>query len=75
MVAYQKGQISGMPLRSTEVLDLDSREITAGEPMITPRRGFHLATIRQEGLEKVFAVGGRYGSRYENTVEDNITKK
>jgi hypothetical protein len=48
----------GGSLRSTEVLDLDSREITAGGDMATPRSYFHLATIRSGGQEKVFAVAG-----------------
>ena len=68
--------------RSTEVLDLDSREITAGEPMTTPRYWFHLATIRQGGREKVLAVGGHDGSvdghdisTYENTVEELVVEE
>ena len=75
-------------LSSTEVLDLDSREITAGGDMATPRKWFHLAIIRRGGLEMVVAVGGEKSPwRVVNTVEewveesstwkaaDNITQK
>jgi len=65
------GRNGGGTLRSTEVLDLDSREITAGGDMTTARRYFHLATIRSGGQEKVFAVGGRDASDAElNSVEE-----
>jgi len=65
------GGYYGGAFRSTEVLDLDSREITAGGDMATPRRYFHLATIRTGGLEKVFAVGGQDWADAElNTVEE-----
>ena len=60
------------PLRSTEVLDLASRQITAGGDMTTPRTWFHFATIRRGGEEKVFAVGGESDSRYLNTVEELV---
>ena len=65
------------PLRSTEVLDLDSREITAGGDMASPRYWFHLATIRREGEEKVFAVGGNDGSAHDsylNTAEEWVAE-
>jgi len=62
-------------LCSTEVLDLDSREITAGEDMVSPRHWFHLATIRREGQEKVFAVGGLDDSTYLNTVEELVEEE
>jgi len=61
----------GGSLRSTEVLDLDSREITAGGDMATPRSYFHLATIRSGGQEKVFAVAGLDASGNKlNSVEE-----
>jgi len=66
------GYNNGEALRSSEVLDLDSREITAGEDMASPRCFFHLATIRRGGLEKVLAVGGRDASSYVNTVEELV---
>jgi len=64
-------------LRSTEVLNLDSREITAGGDMASPRRWFHLATIRRGGQEKVFAVGGSSDdrTRYLNTVEELVEEE
>ena len=61
---------------STEVLDLDSREVLPhiievrpGGEMATPRNFFHLATIREGGLEKVFALGGKLSSSLD-TVEE-----
>ena len=64
------GYYSGKNFRSTEVLDLDSREITAGGDMATPRRWLHLATIRRGGLERVVALAGRGESTQVNTVEE-----
>ena len=58
--------------RSTEVLDLDSREITAGGPMATPRFNFHLATIRRGGEEKMFAVAGWGDLTSLSTVEELV---
>ena len=51
------------------MLDLVSRQITAGGEMATPRRSFHAATIISGGQEKLLALAG-YGSRYLNTVEE-----
>ena len=70
------GYGGGSLRRSTEVLNLDSREITAGGDMASPRTYFHLATIRRGGLEKVFAVGGCDGSTnttVEEWVEESAT--
>jgi len=65
------GGLNGETRSSTEVLDLDSRQITAGGDMATPRYYFHLATIRTGGLVKVFAVGGADASGNElNSVEE-----
>jgi len=71
------GYNNGEGLRSSEVLDLDSREITAGGDMASPRRWFHLATIRRGGQEKVFAVGGSSDdrTRYLNTVEELVEEE
>jgi len=66
------GYNNGEAFRSTEVLDLDSRQITAGGDMVSARAWFHLATIRRGGLEKVLAVGGRDASSYVNTVEELV---
>ena len=39
--------------------------------MATPRHWFHLATLRIGGKERLFAVGGKEGSKsYTNTVEE-----
>ena len=63
----------GEVLSSTEVLNLNSREITAGGDMASPRSWFHLATIRRGGEEKVFALGGWMdGSTVLNTVEELV---
>ena len=59
-------------LRSTEVLDLDSRQITAGGDLVSPRFYFHLATLRRGGQEKVFALAGYGDSTYVNTVEELV---
>jgi len=65
------GGYNGETLRSTEVLDLDTREITAGGDMATPRYWFHLAAIRIGGEEKVVAVGGADASDNQlNSVEE-----
>lgn len=59
-------------LRSTEVLDLGSREITTGGDLATPRTYFHLATIVRGGQEKVYAVAGQGDPEGHelNTVEE-----
>ena len=69
------GWNSGGALRSTEVLNLDSREITAGGDLTSPRFWFHLATIRRGGEEKVFAVGGWDDSTFRNTVEELVEEE
>merc|ERR1712210_96111 len=71
------GGWNGEVLRSTEVLDLDSRQITAGEDMASPRHWFHLATIRRGGQEKVVAVGGNLGywTTFLNTVEELVEEE
>ena len=53
------GYSGGAFLRSTEVLHLGSRQISAGPEMTSPRYRFHLTTIRRRGVEKVFALGSR----------------
>ena len=44
--------------RSTEVLDLVSRQLTPGGRMTAPRRYFHAATFFSRGEEKTFALAG-----------------
>ena len=56
--------------RSTEVLDLHSRQKIGGGDMSTPRHHLHLATIRKGREEKAFALGGWDGSTQLNTVEE-----
>ena len=38
--------------------------------MNSPREFFHLATITLDGATKIFAIGGRSGSSYLNSIED-----
>ena len=67
------GGYNGIRLRSTEVLDLSTRTISAGGDMETPRIHFNLATIRSGGQDKVFALAGigvLTGSNCVNTVEE-----
>jgi len=52
----------GEGLRSTEVLDIVNRQITSGGEMATPRRNFHVATIRSGGQKRLFALAGWDGS-------------
>ena len=67
------GGYNGGVLRSTETLDLDTREITAGGDLATPRYWFHLATIRRGGEEKVLALGGVSLNTVEQWVEESGT--
>ena len=65
----------GWPWRSgykgTEVLDLVTRQITQGGDLITPRHWFHLATIKERGIQKVFALAGKTdGEQIISTVEE-----
>ena len=70
------GGYGGGVLRSTEVLDLGTREITAGGDMATPRYWFHLGTIRRGGEEeKVLALGGVSLNTVEEWVEESGTWK
>ena len=61
-------------LRSTEVLDLVSRQLTPGGRMATPRRFFHVSTIISGGQEKTFALAGHDGSTNLNTAEEWVEK-
>ena len=53
---------NGGTLSSTEVLDIESRTIQYGEDLATPRRWFHIVTIRTQGVERALAMGGYDGS-------------
>ena len=64
------GGWDGATFQSTEILDLDTRQIILGGDMAMPRHYFHLATIRSGGMEKVFALSGFGGSSWVNTVEE-----
>lgn len=60
----------GESLSSTEVLDLESRTISYGQDLTTPRAYFHIVTLRTQGLERALAVGGWDGSSYLDSVEE-----
>ena len=61
-------------MRSTEVLDLVSRQLTPGGRMATPRMYFHVSTIISGGEEKMFALAGFDGSTDLNTAEEWVEK-
>merc|ERR1712080_53159 len=67
-------------LQSTEVLDITTRRTSAGGNMASPRSHFSLATIRIEGQERIFALGGSEGNTsplnsVEEWVEESSTWK
>ena len=65
------GYVPAGTLQSTEVVDLETQQLTSGGDMATPRHWFHLATLRIGGNERLFAIGGKDGSAsYTNTVEE-----
>ena len=65
------GYSEGESLRSTEVLDLETRKIEFAGDLATPRNVFHSAAIRTEGTERVFAMGGwDGGSSAVDSVEE-----
>ena len=71
----------GFKRQSTEVLDLQTREITSGGPMAQPRMWFHSGTILGSGgRETLFAFGGeddkgRIMNGVEEWVEESGTWK
>ena len=53
------------------MLDITTRRNSVGGDMVSPRIQFSLATLRSEGQERVFALGGRdEDSRPLNSVEE-----
>ena len=64
------GHSNGGTLSSTEVLDIESRTIQYGEDLTTPRRAFHIVTIRTQGVERALAMGGYDGSSPLDSVEE-----
>ena len=52
------GGYNGQYLSSTEVLDIESRTIKYGQDLTTPRRRFHIVTIRTQGVGRALAMGG-----------------
>ena len=63
------GGYNGGALKSTEILNLVNKEITPGREMTTARRLFHLATIVNGGVSRMFAVAG-YDRSVVNSVEE-----
>lgn len=64
------GGYNGGYLRSTEVLDITTRTISAGGDMASARGYFSLATISSEGGQKLFALAGIDSPNNLNTVEE-----
>ena len=52
------------------MLDLVSRQITSGRDMATARKYFHIATLVAGGEEKMFALAGKDGGTFHNSVEE-----
>ena len=52
------GYSGSTPLRSTEVVDLETRTIQYAGDLNTARRSSHILTISTDGSEKTFAFGG-----------------
>ena len=56
---------------STEILDLVNRQVTQGGNLNAPRHWFHLSTIKEGRVQKIFALAGRTnGFEFINTVEE-----
>ena len=70
------GGYHGESLKSTEVLDLATRNIISVGDLTSTRRYLHVATARVAGQAKTFALGGFGSAResesttYLNTVEE-----
>ena len=71
IIAGGKNGHNGRSLRSTEVVDIVTRTISAGGDMTSARAYFNLATISRGEGHKLFAIGGYDSSTKEvNTVEE-----
>ena len=64
------GHSSGAYHKSTEVLDIETRTISTGGDMASPRAYFNLATVNSEGRDRLFALGGLNGKWSVATVEE-----
>ena len=64
------GNGNGKILKSTEVLDLETRQLTTGGDMATPRSGFHAATAIIGGQKRAFAIGGWFNGSDLSSVEE-----
>ena len=63
--------LSGSSLRSAEILDLSTRKIQATYDLRDARRHFHILTIRTNGIERAFALGGKQDdSTWLDSVEE-----
>ena len=56
--------------RSTEIVDIERRTIQYAGDLNTARRLFHTLSITTGGSEKIFALGGRDGSSYLDSIEE-----
>ena len=55
---------------STEILDLETRKIEYAGSLATPRTGFHIVQITEQGIDRVFALGGFDDSSNLDSVEE-----
>ena len=69
-VVIAGGWSSGASLRSTEVLDVQTRTIQYAGELTTGRIFFHLITISTGGSEKTLALGGFDGRYHFDSVEE-----
>merc|ERR1719431_468032 len=63
------GHDGSSALQTTEIIDLDSRSVSPGPSMASPRRLFHLVAITGPRL---FALGGSSGSTVLASVEELV---
>ena len=57
-------------LSRTEILDLETRKIEYAGDLATPRTGFHIVQITEQGIDRVFALGGFDDSSTLDSVEE-----
>ena len=64
------GSYESTTLRSTEIVNLETRTIQYAGDLDTARRTFHILTIATDGSENTFALGGHDGSSTLDSVEE-----
>ena len=63
------GSDAGTPHQTTEILDLTSRTTSKGGNLVTPRSGFHMIAIDNNGDSTTLALGGYDGGNHLKSVE------